>query len=76
MNTEDAAMRPASDPALAAAALDRPAAKAEMEQAGQGFHRLLCGQATEFLADLRRLDAQLRECHQKLAAAVKPRAPA
>jgi len=36
----------------------------------------LCRLATEFLADLRRLDAQLRECHQKLAAAVKPRAPA
>ena len=35
-----------------------------------------CGLANEFLADLRRLDAQLGECHQKLAAAVKPRAPA
>jgi hypothetical protein len=34
------------------------------------------GLAAGFLADLRRLDAQLGECHKKLAAAVKPRAPA
>jgi transposase len=30
-----------------------------------------CELAAEFLADLRRLDAQLRECNQKLAAAVR-----
>jgi transposase len=30
-----------------------------------------CELAAEFLADIRRLDAQLRECNQKLAAAVK-----
>jgi transposase len=30
-----------------------------------------CELAAEFLADIRRLDAQLRECHKKLAVAVK-----
>ena len=32
--------------------------------------------AAEFLADLRHLDVQLRETRKKLAAAVRPRAPA
>src|SRR5215470_14607975 len=63
MNTEDAAMRPAPDPAPAAAALDRAAAKAEMEQARQDFHRLL-SRATA--ADLRRPSEGTRWTNQQL----------
>jgi DinB superfamily len=63
MTTEDAAMRPAPDPAPAAAALDRAAAKAEMEQARQDFHRLL-HRATA--ADLRRPSQGTRWTNQQL----------
>jgi hypothetical protein len=63
MTTEDAAMPPAPDPAPAAAALDRAAAKAEMEQASQDFHRLL-HRATA--AELRRPSEGTRWTNQQL----------
>ena len=56
-------MRPAPDPAPAAAPLDRAAAKAEMEQARQDFHRLL-HHATA--ADLRRPSEGTRWTNQQL----------
>jgi len=56
-------MPPAPDPAPAAAALDRAAAAAEMEQARQDFHRLLSRAAA---ADLRRPSEGTRWTNQQL----------